>query len=120
MDVNGRVLRKLIADNYPNILSGQRGKTDFQILIDTVKSIAASPQTSKERFADAITSDSEPAKVFRDFDLAAVLNSLSLDPLQRAVLAVGFKEHRNVDLQKKGSCHPYCYSGDGKLMAYRS
>jgi len=105
MEVNGRVLRKLINDNYTHIVSsagGSRGN-DFRILSDTVKAIASSPQTAKEKFADAITPDTqESLKVFKDFDLAAFLNSMVLDALMRAVLAVGFKEHPREDLRTKG------------------
>ncbi|KAI5788467.1 CCR4-Not complex component, Not1-domain-containing protein [Geopyxis carbonaria] len=104
MDVNGRVLRKLISDNYSYILapSGSRGN-DFRILADMIKNIAGSPQTSKEKFADAINPDTlEPSKAFKDFDLTAFFNSMGLDPLQRCVLAVGFKDHENADLRQKG------------------
>lgn len=106
MDVNGRVLRKLINDNYahftPSSTGGNRGN-DFRVLVDIVKTIASSPQTSREKFADAITPDTpEPSKIFKDFDLAAFFNALGLDPLQRAVLALGFKEHPKEDLRGKG------------------
>ncbi|TGZ79593.1 Not1-domain-containing protein [Ascodesmis nigricans] len=104
MDVSHRVLRKLISDNYNYIFqsSGSRNN-DFRVLVDTVKSIAASPETAKEKFADAITPDlPEPTQIFRNFDLATFMNQLGLDAFQRAILALGFKSHRNADLQKKG------------------
>lgn len=102
MDVQHRVLRKLINDNYNYIVgaSSTRG-SDFRVLIDNVKLIAASPETSKEKFADAITSDA-PEPCLRGFDLAAFMNAMGLDALQRAILAVGFKTHRNPELRKKG------------------
>jgi CCR4-NOT transcription complex subunit 1 len=105
MDVNGRVLRKLINDNYSYILSapGSTRGNDFRILSDMVRSIASSPESAKEKFADAITPDTpEPSKVFKDFDLAAFLSCLGLDALQRTVLALGFKEHPKEDLRAKG------------------
>jgi hypothetical protein len=107
IEINGRALRKLINDNYAYILSpaGSRGN-DFRVLVDTVKDIANAPQTVRERFSEAITPDSpEPSKVFKDFDLAAFLNCVGVDPLQRAVLALGFKQHPKEDLRNKGrSC----------------
>jgi len=120
MDVNGRLLRKLINDNYLYIISpsssSSRGN-DFRVLIDMVKNIASSPQTAKEKFADAITPDTpEPSKVFKDFDLAAFLSSLGLDPLQRVVLALGFKEHPREDLCTKGLNPPVLYRWDILLM----
>lgn len=106
MDINGRALRKLINDNYTSIVSPSGGSprgNDFRILVDMVKSIANSPDNSKERFAEAITPDApEPSKIFKDFDLSAFLNGLGLDPLERAVLALGFKDHPKEDLRVKG------------------
>ncbi|KAA8914274.1 CCR4-Not complex component, Not1-domain-containing protein [Sphaerosporella brunnea] len=105
MEVNGRTLRKLISDNYSYIISapGSSRGNDFRILNDMVRNIASSPETAKEKFADAITPDTpEPSKVFKDFDLAAFFSCLGLDAFQRTVLALGFKDHPREDLRLKG------------------
>lgn len=103
MDVQHRVLRKLINDNYNYIVGATTTRgADFRVLVDNVKLIAASPETSKDKFADAITFDA-PEPCLRGFDLAAFMNALQLDAFQRAILAVGFKTHRNPELQKKGT-----------------
>jgi CCR4-NOT transcription complex subunit 1 len=104
MDVNARVIRKLINDNHAYILSpsGNRGN-DFKILSDMIKNIASCPQTAKEKFADAITPDTpEPSKFFKDFDLGGFFTCLGLDPLQQVILALGFKGHLKEDLRSKG------------------
>lgn len=102
MDVQHRVLRKLINDNYSYITGATTTRgADFRVLVDNVKLISSSPETSKDKFADAITFDaSEPC--LEGFDLAVLMNALQLDAFQRAILAVGFKTHREPELQKKG------------------
>lgn len=107
MEVNTRVLQKLITDNYTYILSpsGGRGQ-DYRVLADIIKGVASAPHKAKTMFADVITPDVsanvESAKVFKDFNLAAFLSHFQLDALQRSILSVGFKTHPKEDLRIKG------------------
>lgn len=115
MEINQKVMRKIIMNNYSYIMSSSSSRsfenspsTSHRMLGEQIKELASLPQDVKEKFVDVITPVAPDGEVFRDFDVPTFLNHFGLDALQKCVLAVGFKSNLRADLRNKGrECAPF-------------
>lgn len=104
MEVFHKFFRRLVTSHAHTIFSPISKQPDnpssYRLLAQHVKEIANSPEDSKAKFADCITSsDNDP---FRDFDLHVFMRHFDLDGLERTILALGFASSPRVDLSSKG------------------
>lgn len=106
MEVYHKFFRRLVSSHAHTIFSPISKPPDnqstYRLLVQHIKEASNSPEDSKAKFADCIsTSDND---VFRDFDLATFMKHFDLDGLERSILALGFKNCPKQDLRTKGKC----------------
>ncbi|KAF8460372.1 CCR4-Not complex component, Not1-domain-containing protein [Kalaharituber pfeilii] len=104
MEVFHKFFRRLVTGHAPTIFSAiskpPENPSSYRLLVQHVKEIANSPEDSKTKFADCISSSESDA--FRDFDLAVFMKHFDLDALEKSILALGFKSCAKLDLRAKG------------------
>lgn len=109
MEINQKVMRKIITNNYTYIMSSSSSRSfenspssSHRILAEGIKELASLPHEVKDKFVDVITPVTPDGEVFRDFDVSMFFSHFGLDSLQKCVLAVGLKSSPRADLRNKG------------------
>lgn len=104
MEVHHKFFRRLVTSHANTVFSPiskqSENLSEYRLLVQSVKELANSPEESKAKFADCISSSDNG--VFRDFDLAVFMRHFDLDGLERSILALGLKTSVKAELRSKG------------------
>jgi CCR4-NOT transcription complex subunit 1 len=106
MEVFPQYFRRLLQNNAAAIFPGSaRQSTDtatagnYQLLVQEMQKISIEAQQAS-KVAEAL--DTNEGDLFRNFDLYALVDHFSLDPLARVTLALACRKAAKADLRSKG------------------
>ncbi|KAL8661791.1 MAG: hypothetical protein Q9202_005288 [Teloschistes flavicans] len=102
MDVFAKYFRRLLSGNAPQIFPGINRNVEnpgnYQLLVQEMEKITQDP-TQASKIADIV--DTSEGDIYRDFDLATLMEHFKLDPLAKTLLAAAFLRVSRADLQTK-------------------
>ncbi|KAI9792032.1 MAG: hypothetical protein M1833_001282 [Piccolia ochrophora] len=102
MDVFSKYFRRLLVGNAPQIFPGINRAVEnpgnYPLLVGEVRKVSEDPEQARKIAETIDTSDGD---LFRDFDLSTFMEHFKLDPLEKTVLALGFKSAARADLRTK-------------------
>ncbi|KAI9825613.1 MAG: hypothetical protein M1832_000957 [Thelocarpon impressellum] len=103
MEVFSKYFRRLLVGNAPQIFAGINRPVEnagnYPLLAIEVRKVSQDPEQAR-KIADAIAVPD--GDLFRDFDLSTFMEHFKLDPLEKTILALGFKTTTRSDLRTKG------------------
>lgn len=104
MEVFQKYFIRLVVGNAPTIFPGINrpvtNQSTYQLLVNEIRQISQDVSQAG-KIAEAIETANED--LFRDFDLSTFMDHFKLDPLDKTILALGFKLSSRPDLRTKGT-----------------
>ena len=119
MEVFSKYFRRLLVGNSPQIFPGTNrnveNPSNYHLLVQEIEKITQDPEQAP-KIAEII--DTSEGDIFRDFDLATLMNHFRLDPLAKTLLASAFTHVSKTDLKAKGNMHITLFVSSFLLTLY--